>query len=414
MSAADHEPVAAALRPVQRTAAYALLTDRAGEVLLVRASSRSDLPGRWFLPGGGLRHGEHPRDAVIRELAEETGLRARRATPRTATADVIDLPHRGVSVHTLRLIYDVRVEDVRGLDGVRLADVGLLADAGLRPERDGTSDQPRPVAPGELAGLALMPFVADLLGRPDPGPLRPAPPSRPEPLELDDVPEPRPVDPVTGPVESPDAGGSPAAGGSSSAGESPAAGGSSNAGGSLRAGGSASAGGSARAGGSPVRVQRPAAYAVLVDDSAGWRTGPRILLTRLSESRTPGRRGTWTLPGGGIDHGEHPLAALEREVYEETGLPYTAGPLLDIGSRHFVGRAPSGRLEDFHGLRLVYAGSVPGDLEPRVVEVGGSTDEAAWVPVADLGRITTVPAVRDSLATWTARNEHHRGTTPQQ
>jgi 8-oxo-dGTP pyrophosphatase MutT (NUDIX family) len=105
-------PAPAELRPVQRTAAYAVVTDGADDVLLVRASSRSDLRGRWFLPGGGLRHGEHPRDAALRELAEETGLRAAQATPREATADVIDLPHRGVSVHTLRLIYDVRFADL--------------------------------------------------------------------------------------------------------------------------------------------------------------------------------------------------------------------------------------------------------------------------------------------------------------
>ena len=117
------------------------------------------------------------------------------------------------------------------------------------------------------------------------------------------------------------------------------------------------------------------------------------------------------MPGGGIDHGEHPLVALEREVYEETGLPYTVGPLLDIGSRHFIGRAPSGRLEDFHGLRLVYAGSVPVDQPPQVIEVGGSTDEAAWIPVGDLGRISTVPAVRESFATWNQRRADAVGDT---
>jgi len=151
-----------------------------------------------------------------------------------------------------------------------------------------------------------------------------------------------------------------------------------------------------------VRKQRVAAYAVCVRDG-------RMLLSQLSH--LTGWPGAWTLPGGGIDHGEHPLVALEREVYEETGLPYTVGPLLDIGSRHFIGRAPSGRLEDFHGLRLVYAGTVPVDVEPQVIEVGGSTDAAAWIPVGELNRINTVPAVRDSFATWTQRRARHADTT---
>jgi 8-oxo-dGTP diphosphatase len=340
---------------VQRTAAYAVVTTAAGEVLLVRASARSDLRGRWFLPGGGLRHGEHPRDAVLRELAEETGLQATEAGPRAATADVIDLPHRGVSVHTLRLIYDVQLDQA--------------ADLVLRPERDGTSDLARFVGREELAGLALMPFVAELLGQPEPEPLRPSPPDRPEPLGVVAEPAPWPGDPVLGAVEVIDQPTGTEV---------------------------------------PVRVQRPAAYAVLIDETAGPRKGKRMLLTRLTERRTLTRKGTWTLPGGGIDHGEHPLVALEREVYEETGLPYTVGRLLDIGSRHFIGRAPNGRLEDFHGLRLVYAGSVPVDLPPQVIEVGGSTDEAAWIPVGELSRINTVPAVRESFAIW---SEHRSGTS---
>jgi ADP-ribose pyrophosphatase YjhB (NUDIX family) len=356
------------LRPVQRTAAYAVITDSDDRVLLVRASARSDLRGRWYLPGGGLRHGEHPRDAVLRELREETGLRATRATPREATADVVDLPHRGVSVHTLRLLYDVRFADLTSADAAggrfkRDREAGLV----LRSERDGTSDLAKFVGPEELPGLPLMPFVAELLGLAEPEPLRPAPPERPEPLAVEGDPEPRLVDPVLEALDGVEVVDRP----------KPAE--------------------------VPVLVQRPAAYAVLIDETPARRKGKRMLLTRLAESRMPGRKGTWTLPGGGIDHGEHPLAALEREVYEETGLPYTVGPLLDIGSRHFIGRAPSGRLEDFHGLRLVYAGSVPVDLPPEVIEVGGSTDAAAWIPVGELGRINTVSAVRESYATWSER-----------
>jgi 8-oxo-dGTP diphosphatase len=330
------------LRAVQRTAAYAVVTDAVGGVLLVRASNRSDLRGRWFLPGGGLRHGEHPRAGVLRELAEETGLRASVATPRDATADVIDLPHRAMSVHTLRLIYDVQLPDP------------ARANA-LRPEPDGTSDLARFVSRDEAAELELMPFVAELLGLPAPTPLQPSPPDRPEPLGV-----------IGDPAGETDPDG-------------------------------------------PVLVQRPAAYAVLVDE-----TGPgdqRMLLTRLSGSGE-----TWTLPGGGIDHGEHPLIALEREVYEEAGLPYTAGPLIDIGSRHFTGRAPNGRLEDFHALRLIYAGSVPFDQPPQVIEVGGSTDLAAWVPVPELGRIRTAPTVREALQTLTEyrarQSEAQRSSLP--
>lgn len=53
--------------------------------------------------------------------------------------------------------------------------------------------------------------------------------------------------------------------------------------------------------------RRPGVYAVLL-------RGDSLLTTFQSEPRPE-----LQLPGGGIDPGEHPIAALHREVFEETG-----------------------------------------------------------------------------------------------
>lgn len=106
-----------------------------------------------------------------------------------------------------------------------------------------------------------------------------------------------------------------------------------------------------------------------------------VLLARISGSGF-GTAGTWTLPGGGVDHGEHPEDSLRREVREETGLEVVVGAILGVFSRHFTGLSPIGVLEDFHGVHLIYhavVASVPD--EPRVVELDGTTDAVAWVSV---------------------------------
>jgi ADP-ribose pyrophosphatase YjhB (NUDIX family) len=46
---------------------------RGGRLLLARRAIAPAM-GRWDIPGGFLHHGEHPREGVIREIREETGL----------------------------------------------------------------------------------------------------------------------------------------------------------------------------------------------------------------------------------------------------------------------------------------------------------------------------------------------------
>lgn len=125
----------------------------------------------------------------------------------------------------------------------------------------------------------------------------------------------------------------------------------------------------------PATRQRVAAYALVVrDDDA-------VLLTRHS-GRGP-RPGTWTLPGGGLGHGESPAQAVTREVREETGLEATVGRLLGVHDEHFTGTAPNGREEDYHGVHLIFDATVDAG-EPTVQDPAGTTDEARWVPLDEV------------------------------
>lgn len=135
-----------------------------------------------------------------------------------------------------------------------------------------------------------------------------------------------------------------------------------------------------------IAVQRVAA-SVLV-----WARGA-LLATQYSHvTSTPG---AWALPGGGVDPLEDPRAAARRECWEESGQHVEVGPLVRVASRHWLGRSPAGRLEDFHGLSLVYEGRCPAPTAPVVHDVDGSTAHAAWVPAADVPRLGWSPAQRE-------------------
>ncbi len=119
--------------------------------------------------------------------------------------------------------------------------------------------------------------------------------------------------------------------------------------------------------------QRLSTYAVVTAEVAGVEC---VLLTSFSDPRSH----VWGLPGGGMDEGEDPVESVHREVWEETGQHIDGIDAHAVDTDHWVGRAPSGRFEDYHPVRLIYAARCPDPTEPVVHDVGGSTASAQWIP----------------------------------
>ncbi|GAA3911162.1 NUDIX domain-containing protein [Actinoplanes auranticolor] len=120
-----------------------------------------------------------------------------------------------------------------------------------------------------------------------------------------------------------------------------------------------------------MKVRRIGAYGLCRDDAG------RVLLARNSHLST--FPGLWTLPGGGVEQGEHPDDTVVREFAEETGLTVRVTGLRSVTADVF--RLPHTDTWE-HTDRIIYdVQPVGGSLRN---EAEGTTELVDWVDPAGL------------------------------
>lgn len=141
---------------------------------------------------------------------------------------------------------------------------------------------------------------------------------------------------------------------------------------------------------------RLGAYVVIVDEQQ------RILLALWNEVDPP----VWTLIGGGAELDETVEQTAIREAREESGFDVELIELLGVDTwtvpaedRHTP--AIGGERRPLKNVRVIFSGRIVGGR--LTAEIGGSTDEAMWIPLAQLADLPRVGLVDTAVRMWRSR-----------
>lgn len=131
-------------------------------------------------------------------------------------------------------------------------------------------------------------------------------------------------------------------------------------------------------------IIRVAAYALIINDN-------HILLCKLAKL-LPEHRGEWTLPGGGMDFGEHPEETVIRETKEETGVDVFPSQILGVDTFRQDNLETK---KKWHSVRIIYeAEYLGGELR---YEQNGTTVKCEWHPLEKVSELLRVPLIDAAL-----------------